>query len=78
MQKLPFTTDILDRVIELYGDDIGVVTGDGHKFTYAELGERINRLSNALRERNIEKSDRVALPSSTSHYFMDPSMHQCS
>jgi fatty-acyl-CoA synthase len=71
MQRPLLTLDYLDRAVELYGDDIGVVADDGTEFTYGELGERVNRLSNALREWGVEKGDRVALLSPNSHYFIE-------
>lgn len=71
MHRPLLTTDYLDRAVELYGDDVGVVAEDGTEFTYGELGERINRLSNALREWGVEKGDRVALLSPNSHYFIE-------
>jgi fatty-acyl-CoA synthase len=71
MHRPLLTTDYLDRAVELYGDDIGVVADDGTEFTYGELGERINRLSNALREWGVEKGDRVALLSPNSHRFIE-------
>ncbi|WP_435077124.1 long-chain-fatty-acid--CoA ligase [Halococcus sp. AFM35] len=71
MHRPLLTTDYLDRAVELYGDDTGVVADDGTEYTYAELGERINRLSNALHEWGIEKGDRVALLSPNSHYFIE-------
>jgi fatty-acyl-CoA synthase len=61
----------LDRATELYGDDVGVIADDGTEFTYGELGARVNRLSNALREWGVEKGDRVALLSPNSHYFIE-------
>jgi fatty-acyl-CoA synthase len=71
MHQPLLTTDYLDRAVELYGDDIGVIAEDGTEYTYAELGERINRLSNALREWGVEKGDRVALLSPNSHFFIE-------
>ena len=65
------TTDYLDRAVDLYGDDVGVVADDGTEYTYAEFGERVDRLSNALVERGVGKGDRVALLSPNSHYFME-------
>ena len=65
------TTDYLDRAVDLYGDDVGVVADDGTEYTYAEFGERVDRLSNALADRGVEKGDRVALLSPNSHYFVE-------
>ena len=71
MHQPLLTTDYLDRAVKLYGKDVGVVADDGTEFTYAELGERINRLSNALNQWGIEKGDRVALLSPNSHYYIE-------
>jgi len=65
------TTDYLDRAVDLYGDDVGVVADDGTEYTYAEFGNRVDRLSNALVARGVGKGDRVALLSPNSHYFME-------
>lgn len=65
------TTDYLDRAVDLFGDDVGVIADDGTEYTYAEFGERVDRLSNALTDRGVEKGDRVALLSPNSHYFME-------
>ncbi|WP_049917032.1 long-chain-fatty-acid--CoA ligase [Halogeometricum pallidum] len=71
MHRPLLTTDYLDRAVELYSDDVGVVADDGTEFTYGELGERIDRLSNALTRWGVEKGDRVALLSPNSHYFIE-------
>ena len=65
------TTDFLDRGVELYDDVTAVVADDGTEYSYAEFGERVNRLSNALREMGLEKGDRVALVSGNTHYFLE-------
>ncbi|ELY61938.1 long-chain-fatty-acid--CoA ligase [Natronococcus jeotgali] len=71
MKQPLLTTDFLDRAVNLFGDDIGIVADDGTEFTYNEVGERVDRLSNALRERGVEKGNRVALLSKNSHYFIE-------
>src|SRR6056297_452136 len=71
MRRPLLTLDYLDRAVELYGDDVGVVAHDGTEYTYGELGERIDRLSNALSSWGVEKGDRVALLSPNSHYFIE-------
>ncbi|MFC0559972.1 long-chain-fatty-acid--CoA ligase [Halalkalibacter alkalisediminis] len=52
-------TDFLDRAVELYGNKLAII-GDDRSYTYAELGERVNRLSHGLKALNIEKGDKVA------------------
>ncbi|GAB7021287.1 long-chain-fatty-acid--CoA ligase [Halostagnicola bangensis] len=71
MKRPLLTTDYLDRAVDLFGDDIGVIADDGTEFTYGELGERVDRLSNALQARGVEKGDRVAALSPNSHYFIE-------
>jgi fatty-acyl-CoA synthase len=65
------TTDFLDRGVDLYDDVTAVVADDGTEYTYAEFGERVNRLSNALLEMGLEQGDRVALVSGNTHYFLE-------
>ncbi|ARS89539.1 long-chain-fatty-acid--CoA ligase [Natrarchaeobaculum aegyptiacum] len=71
MKQPLLTTDFLDRAVDLFADDVGIVAEDGTEYTYGEVGDRVNRLSNALRERGVEKGDRVALLSKNSHYFIE-------
>ncbi|MDZ7702295.1 MAG: long-chain-fatty-acid--CoA ligase [Halobacteriales archaeon] len=71
MKRPLLATDYLDRAVELYADDVGVIADDGTEYTYAEFGERIDRLSNALRARGVGHGDRVAVLSPNSHYFME-------
>ncbi|WP_254537873.1 class I adenylate-forming enzyme family protein [Halomarina litorea] len=65
------TTDFLDRALDLYDDVVGVVAHDGTEYTYAEFGERVNRLSNALADHGVEQGDRVALLAPNTHYFLE-------
>jgi fatty-acyl-CoA synthase len=65
------TTDFLDRGVDLYGDVTAIVADDGTEYSYAEFGERVNRLSNALEELGLERGDRLALVSGNTHYFLE-------
>lgn len=47
------------RAVQLFGSKVGIVDGD-RRFTYAVFGERVNRLANALLERDLARGDRVA------------------
>jgi fatty-acyl-CoA synthase len=47
------------RAVQLYGSKVGVVDGD-RRFTYAEFGERTQRLANALLTHGLEPGGRVA------------------
>lgn len=73
MKRPMLTTDYLDRAVNLFGGDVGVVAEDGTEFTYNEVGERVDRLSAALQERGVDKGDRVVLLSKNSHYFIEAS-----
>ncbi|WP_122089144.1 long-chain-fatty-acid--CoA ligase [Halalkalicoccus subterraneus] len=71
MHKPLLTTDFLDRARTHYGDQEAVVATTGERFTYDELGERVDRLSAALQERGIEKGDRVAVLDPNTHYHLE-------
>jgi fatty-acyl-CoA synthase len=49
----------LYRSVDIYPDRVAVVHLD-RRYTYAELGGRVNRLASALRGRGLESHDRVA------------------
>ena len=49
----------LYRAIDLFGKEIGIVSGD-RQFTYAEFGARCERLASALRKRGVQPGDRIA------------------
>ena len=52
-------TSFLHRSAAIHPDRIAVVYGDVRR-TYAELGERVNRLASALQTWGLERHDRVA------------------
>lgn len=52
--------DFLKRAIYHYPEKTAVVDGD-RRFTYAEVGKRVNRLANAFRDYGIQKGDRIAV-----------------
>ncbi|MFC3883677.1 long-chain-fatty-acid--CoA ligase [Bacillus songklensis] len=52
-------TEFLDRAVSLYGQKTAVIDGK-RSFTYVQLQERVNQLSNGLRSLGIKKGDRVA------------------
>lgn len=47
------------RAVQLFGNRVGVVDGS-ERFTYAEFGQRTNRLANALLANGLQAGDRVA------------------
>jgi len=63
-------TDFLRRAVKQYGKKVGVVDGK-RRFTYAEFGERVNRLSNALLSLGIDKGDRVATIEVNTHRLLE-------
>ncbi len=71
MHKPLLVTDFLDRARTHYADDEAVVATTGERFTYAELGERADRVSAALQARGIEKGDRVAVLDPNTHYHLE-------
>jgi len=71
MHKPLLTTDFLDRAVELFGDDIGVIAEDGTEFTYGEIGQRVNHLANALDRWGVEKGDRVAILAPNAAFFIE-------
>mgnify|MGYP005827956557 CR=1 FL=1 len=52
-------TQFLDRAVSLYGDKKAIIC-DERVFTYKELNDRVNSLSDGLRKLGIQKGDRVA------------------
>src|SRR5580700_7461042 len=60
----------LHRAIDLFGTKIGVVSG-ARQFTYAEFGERCERLASSLRKFGIVSGDRVAYLSFNNHQLME-------
>jgi fatty-acyl-CoA synthase len=71
MHKPLLVTDFLDRARRHYGDEVAVVATDGQRYTYDEFGDRADRFSAALRERGIEKGDRVAVLDPNTHYHLE-------
>ncbi|MHB9288896.1 class I adenylate-forming enzyme family protein [Halobacteriales archaeon Cl-PHB] len=64
-------TQFLDRARRNFGDQEAVLTVDGERLTYADLGDRVDRLSAALQDRGIEKGDRVAVLDPNTHYHLE-------
>lgn len=71
MQTPLLVTDFLDRARQYYSGEIAVVATSGEEYTYAELGNRVDRLSAALQSRGIEKGDRVAVLDPNTHYHLE-------
>jgi fatty-acyl-CoA synthase len=60
----------LYRAVDLYGRKIGVVDG-AQRFTYAEFGERCERLAAGLIARGVRPGDRVAYLSFNNHQLLE-------
>lgn len=60
----------LYRAVDLYGKKLGVVSGPS-RFTYAEFGERCERLAHGLLSEGIQPQDRVAFLSFNNHQLLE-------
>jgi fatty-acyl-CoA synthase len=60
----------LYRAVDLYGKKIGVVSGSS-SYTYAEFGERCERLAAGLLSEGIRPGDRVAYLSFNNHQLLE-------
>src|SRR4051794_20913479 len=58
------------RAVDLFGNKIGVVCGD-RQYTYAQFGERSERLATALVAQGIKTGDRVAYLSFNTHQLLE-------
>src|SRR5271165_6895412 len=60
----------LHRAVDLFGKKVGVVSGT-REFTYAEFGERAERLASGLAKAGIQPGDRVAYLSFNTHQLLE-------
>ncbi|MBK5293648.1 MAG: long-chain-fatty-acid--CoA ligase [Acidobacteriia bacterium] len=60
----------LHRAMDLYGSRVGIVSGD-RQFTYAEFGQRCERLAAGLTSLGIKPGDRVAYISFNTHQLLE-------
>jgi fatty-acyl-CoA synthase len=60
----------LYRAVDLYGHKIGVVSGSS-SFTYAQFGERCERLAAGLLSEGVRPGDRVAYLSFNTHQLLE-------
>ena len=68
---LPLTPlRFLHRAQDVFPDKIGIVSGD-QQFTYAEFGNRCERLATALPKFGVEPGDRVAYISLNTHQLLE-------
>jgi fatty-acyl-CoA synthase len=69
--KIPLTPiRCLYRAIDLYGHKEGVINGS-QRFTYAEFGERCERLASALRNAGVQTGDRVGFLSFNTNRLLE-------
>ena len=69
--NVPLTTiRCLYRAVDFYGKKVGVVSGS-RSFTYAEFGERCERLAAGLLSEGIQPGDRVAYLSFNNHQLLE-------
>jgi fatty-acyl-CoA synthase len=62
--------DFLRRAASVYADKVAVVDGD-LRLSYRELKARVDQLSHALRDMDLEPGDRVCILSPNSHFFLE-------
>src|SRR4249920_1706319 len=60
----------LYRGVDLFGKKVGVVSGE-KRFTYAQFGERCERLASGLQAQGIKPGDRVAYLSFNTHQLLE-------
>jgi fatty-acyl-CoA synthase len=60
----------LYRAVDLFGKNVGIVSGD-RRFTYAEFGDRCERLAKALHRAGVQQGDRVAFLSFNNHQLIE-------
>src|SRR5579871_116913 len=60
----------LHRAVDVFGSNVGLRCGE-REFTYAEFGERCERLGDALRRHGVAPGDRVAYLSFNTHKLLE-------
>ncbi|MFQ6079233.1 MAG: AMP-binding protein, partial [Thermodesulfobacteriota bacterium] len=63
-------TEMMEKARRFYPKKYGVICG-GHRFTYSQFGERVDRLSNALLNTGFKKGDTVAILHRNCHYYLE-------
>ena len=71
VMKIPLTPlRCLHRAVDLYGKRQGIICGE-KRFTYAEFGERCERLASALTATGVQPGDRVGYLSFNTHKLLE-------
>lgn len=60
----------LERAVKLFGHKTAVIC-EGERWTYAEFGERVERLANALEDLGVQPGDRVAYLGYNCHRLLE-------
>lgn len=69
--KMPLTpARCLYRGVDLYANKVGIVSG-ADRYTYAQFGERCERLAFALRSEDVGRGDRVAFLSFNNNQLLE-------
>src|SRR5690242_20823776 len=69
--NIPLTpVRFLYRAVDLYGRKEGIVSG-AQRFTYAQFGERCERLAAGLLREGIQRGDRVAFLAFNNHQLLE-------
>ena len=63
-------TEMLEKARRFYPKKHGVICGS-ERFTYAQFGERVDRLSNALLALGLKKGDTVGILHRNCHYYLE-------
>jgi fatty-acyl-CoA synthase len=71
MEKPLLVTDFLDRARRHYDDKEAVLATNGDRYSYGELGSRVDAFAAALQARGVEKGDRVAVLDPNTHYHLE-------
>jgi len=71
MRRPLLATEFLDRARKYFGDQEAVLTVEGDRLTYDDLGDRVDRMSSALSAHGIGKGDRVAVLDPNTHYHLE-------
>jgi fatty-acyl-CoA synthase len=69
--NLPLTPiRCLYRGVDLYAKKVGIISGDA-RYTYAQFGERCERLAAGLRAEGVRPGDRVAFLSFNTNQLLE-------
>ncbi len=68
---VPLTVnDFINRTTKLYANKIAIIDGNT-RFTYKDIGDRIECLANGLKKIGVRKGDRIVYITDNSHYMIE-------